>query len=101
MLSWLKRWGWVIAFIAVAVLIYVLTAGQKKLNIGAEVKAAKAEAKAEKLLAKMDRDAAVKVIEEEHRETIEKLDERQKKEAEVLRKDPRELSRWLARVGSG
>lgn len=101
MIAWFKRWGWVGAFVLFAILVIILTAGKKRPNIKAEVAAAKADAKAEKLEAKIGRDLAVKKIEEEYRDTIAKLEEDQKKEAERLRSSPRDLSKWLARVGAG
>jgi hypothetical protein len=62
---------------------------------------AKADAKAAKLEAQIGRDEAVKKIEEEHREVIAQLDEKQRVQAEALRQDPRKLSKWLAGVGAG
>lgn len=101
MIAWLKRWGWVIAFVLFAILVAVCTLGKVKPNIKAEVDAAKAEAKAVKLEAELGHEKAVARIEEDYAETITKLEEEQKKQATELRKDPKQLSKWLARVAAG
>jgi len=99
-IAWLKRWGWVVLVIAGGVLLYVLTLGRSKPPITREIEAAKAEAKAAKLEARVGRDEAVRQIEEEYQETLAELESRQKDEATKLRKDPKQLSKWLARVAS-
>lgn len=101
MLAWIKRWGWLVAFVFVAVLLIVLTAGTVRPNIKAEIAAAKADAKAEKLEAEVGHAEAVTKIENEYHETIAKLEIRQAIEAKRLRADPRALSRFLARAANG
>lgn len=100
-MDWIRRWGWVVLVVVAGVVVYVLTASKIKLPIRGEIKAAKADAKAAKLEATLGRERAVMKIKEEHRATLEKLGERQKKQAEELKDDPRKLSRWLSRIGSG
>lgn len=81
--------------------MFVFTAGRKRLDVGRQVAAAHAEARAEKLVAEMGHAKAVRRIEEEYTAAIEVLDDAQIEEAAELRKDPRALARMLALVGSG
>lgn len=100
MIAFLRRWGWLILFGLGAAAVYVLTAGRVKLNVAAEVAAAKADADAVKILAEADHATAVRRIEAQHQETLDKLNGAQLLEADALRQDPRKLARWLARVGA-
>jgi len=101
MITFLRRWGWLILFIVAAILLFIITAGRTRLDIGKEIAVAKADAKAEKLAAKLGHVEAVKRIEEEHKEAIAQLEEKQKAEAVTLKNDPAALSRFLARAASG
>jgi vacuolar-type H+-ATPase subunit H len=103
-IAWLRTYGWIVLFVLGAVAALVLTGGKARWPVAKEIdatkKAAEAEAKAAKLEAQIGHAEAVKKIEEDYRATIDTLEERQKKEAVELRKNPRKLSRFLARAAS-
>lgn len=48
--------------------------------------------------AEMERDLEVERIEQEHAETLARLDEDQRKRAEEYRSNPRRLARWLTKL---
>ena len=65
-----------------------------------ELDAIDAEEEAEMLEAELGRDKALAAIETNHREAVDALTEKQKKQAEKLRADPRALSRFLVFAGA-
>ena len=99
-MRWFKRWGWVIAFILFAVFVVIVTAGQVRPNIKAEVDGAKAEAAADKLVARLGRDEAKKKIEEQYVGTIKAMDEADHVQAKKLDKDPSARAKFYARVAA-
>ena len=100
MIAWLKRWGWVLAFAAGAIVVFILTAGRVRPNVKAVVAGAKAEAEATKLVSRIGRDEAKKLIEKQHEETIANLDEKERVQAAKLRDDPAARARFYARVAA-
>lgn len=101
MIGWLRRWGWLVAFIIAAIVIVIVTVGAVRPDIKREIEVAKADAEATKLEAKVGWEEAVKRIEEEHKTTLESLNGSQRFQAEKLKEDPVALSRFLVRAGSG
>jgi flagellar biosynthesis/type III secretory pathway M-ring protein FliF/YscJ len=103
LIGWLRRWGWVVGVVAVAVLIWILSRGKAQpptTELKAAVDAARAEAKAEKLAATIGHREAVKRIEEEYRDSIQKLEKKEQEQVEELKQDPGRLARLLARDAS-
>ena len=100
MIDWIRKWWWLIGLVALAVLIWVKSGGQIVPDIEAEVNAAKATAAAKKLQARVGRERAKKQIEEQYAETINTLDETQKKEVKKLKQDPGARSRFYARLAT-
>ena len=68
-------------------------------DIKNEIRAINAEAKAAKMVADLGAARAIAHVEEEHRASLQKLDDVQKQQAEQLRGDPAKLAAWLVRVG--
>lgn len=101
MIAFLRRWGWLLLFAAGAIIIYLVSAGKVRLNVQGEVAAAKADAKATKLVAEVGHTEALKQIEEHFDKVLTDLDTEQRTQAVVLRSDPAALSRFLARAASG
>ena len=103
MISWFRRWGWVLGIVIGAVAIYFLTKGKTPPPLEAidtAVKAAKADYEAEVLAAEIGKEKATAKIEQDYKEAIDALDDEEKKQVEVLRKDPRNLARFLVRAGA-
>lgn len=100
MLGWLRRWGWIVLFAIGAILVVVFSAGKVKLDLGREIKAAKAEGEVEKIANSVGRDAAVRHIEKVHAKALAALDEKNKVQAEALKQDPKALARFLVTVGN-
>lgn len=98
MIEFLRKWWWLIGLLAVAVAVAIITKGKVLPDLEEITKTANAQAKAKKLEAAIGRDAAKKQIEEDYAETIEKLDDKQKVEAETLKDDPGARARFYARV---
>ena len=98
MIEWFRKWWWVVALVIVGGALFVLSKGKQTFDIDEIFTAAQAQADAKKLEAKLGRDAAKKQIEEKYAETIEEMDEADKKEAEELGEDPGARSRFYARV---
>ena len=100
MISWLKRWGWVLVVGLAGIIAFCGTAGRLRFPLRREVAAAKAEEKATKLAARVSHTAAIKEIEKEYETTISRLNRRQQNEASILRKNPGKLAKFLVRVAS-
>jgi hypothetical protein len=83
--------------------LFILTRGKRGLGDGqikAELRGIRAEAEAERLVAELGHEKAVKAIETHHADAVAKLDHKEKLEAETLRKDPKKLSRFLVNAGT-
>lgn len=100
MASFCKRWGWVLVFVLVAIVVIVLTAGKVRPDIGAEIQAAKAEADAEKLKAQYGREVAKRKIEEQYVETIRELDTKEREQEAKLKDDAAARAKFYARVAA-
>lgn len=100
MIGWLRRWGWLVGVVALAVLIWIISRGKTappKTEIEAAKRAIDAEAKAEKLAAVLGHHEAVRQIEEEYGENLKALEAEEAEQVERLRADPGRLARLLAR----
>lgn len=107
----MKRWAWWLGLAALLILVGALLGPLRALVVGLlasavpgarrvaeiEMKAARAAAEAERLEAEHGREEAIERIELRYRATLKALDERQTAQAVELRRDPRQLSRFLAR----
>lgn len=87
---WLRRYWAAALFAVLALAVLVLTLGRLDLR---DRVAHKVWEEAEKYHEEL------RAVELEHQETLEALDEKQRKKADALREDPRALSRYLVRVG--
>lgn len=103
--AWLKA-HWYIPLFVVGVIIgavfskRVRDRGAFLDQTKAELEASSAAAEALRWKAELGAERAAAKVEAEHRAELEALDEKQKQEAEQLRKDPGALARYLVRAGS-
>lgn len=97
-----KLWAPTAAIVLGLLLLLVITMG-KGVNLDAIFKRIEKTREEEKTAIKTAETARadkVQKIEEEHKATLDKLNAEQRAQAEVLRKDPKKLSKYLARVGA-
>jgi len=100
MIGWLRRWGWVIGVVAVAILLWILSRGKApppKKELDAALRATKAEAAADRMAAERGHEAALKAIEEDYGEELKRLENDEAEKVERLKRDPGRLARLLAR----
>ena len=76
-------------FVLASVLLFVVTFGRRKTHIRAEIEAAKAGEKAEKIAAEVGYKEAIRRIDQEYADTIRLLDEHQREQARKLKANPR------------
>jgi hypothetical protein len=96
----------VLTFVGLLILGLALNKrGQKVIEVPAppdlknEIRAIKAEADVQKLKATLGAEQARAKVEADHAETLQKLDEKQKKQADELKQDPAKLAAFLVRAG--
>ena len=102
MIGWLKRWGgWLLAAVLglLAVLAFRRRPTDALKQITIETRAIRSEAAVEKLAAKRGTGAALEIVEAEHAETLEALNEDETATANALKRDPARLSAFLVRAG--
>lgn len=97
------KW-WLAAIGAVALAMLVWLFGRRGLNpaksVRLELDVLDAKTKTQKLLVNQSASMVRRNLETEHRETVAKFDDKQKKQAAELDGDPVALSAFLVRVGS-
>ena len=99
MIRWVKKWGWLALVAAGAVLGAVLLPRWNPWEkIAAETRAIDAEERARLIEADAGRAAAIRAVKDEYRSTLEKLEGKQKRDAEALSRDPARLARLLNRL---
>jgi hypothetical protein len=104
---WLKRnWKWIVLPVGVLMAILQLIPRRRVLQASSEIagaakveRDAKGKATAAIVEATVTKEEAIKVIEEEHEETIKELTDAQKGKVERLREKPDELNAFLKNVG--
>jgi len=108
--SWLKKyWKWIL--LPVGIILFLLSLRKTKVvaipvDTGAATEAAikkhEEELKRREEEAKAKADAELKKIEEEHKAALDKLDQEQRKQYDILKKgDPQKLTDWLLSLGKG
>jgi hypothetical protein len=97
------HWIWVPLVAVASFLTYALTRAKGGFSdtLATEVNAINAKADAKKLVTEQGADIARAKILTEHTETVNRLSEKQKAEADRLRSDPAGLAVFLTRIGSG
>jgi hypothetical protein len=75
------------------------TGGRETLEAEEHRREQEAKAARESAEAADERDSRVEAIEQEHADTVARLNEKQKREAEELRRDPDKLNEFLLQVG--
>ena len=98
MSKWVKYLS-VIGAVALGVLFWIITKKSPGINLKTEFRAINAEEKAKKMEAELGYRETVRQIEEEHAATMEKLDDGEKKHAQILSGDPSALAAYLVRKG--
>ncbi len=94
-----KDWGWLLAVLLAAVVVFLLTGGRKAINLDTEFGVIAAGSKARDEEATLGHDVALEVLDRRHAQTLKELDDEQRAKASSLRHNPRALSRYLVRVG--
>lgn len=103
MIDFLKRYWPLFALASGGLILFLVTRGRKGLSppaIATELRAIRAEAHAEKAAAELGHEKAVEAIEAKHAEAVAKLGDEERAQAELLRKDPKALARFLVQAGS-
>lgn len=94
----LKDWGWLLLVLLGAALALVLFRGRRVVDVSGEMEAiARGAATRDKVL-REGAAAALAEVERDYAETLETLNDDQRKKADCLRRDPVALSRYLVRV---
>lgn len=100
MIPWLRRWGYFIAFVGGALVVWLVTRKQPfpQAEIKRELNVIEADAEASRLIAEKGHEAAVKEVQAQYEQAKSELDDKTKQEAEMLKNEPVALSRLLVRA---
>lgn len=102
-LSWVRHY-WYIPFVVLGAALGYAFLGRRRVTpiaqTKAELEAIKLATNAAKIERLLGAEEARDVVEHEYRETLQKLDEQQKKKAKELRDDPAKLAKFLVRAGN-
>lgn len=107
--SWLKKW-WKWLLFPIGILLFVLSLRRKTTTVVVSnghatdlaIKTHDAQVAQQVAAAEAKAAAELKKIEEQHKETLEKLNDAQRLKYDELKKQgPKEINAWLLRVGRG
>jgi hypothetical protein len=99
--GWLKKYWYIPLLFLASLAAWLLFRRNNETpfeQTSAELKAIDAEAKAEKMEAVMGHQKAKEYVEEQYREELKQLDEKQTEQAKELRDDPAKLAKFLVRA---